>query len=88
MAVCFVSLLWPKITIMEIGIACTFNAKLEKIFPDIGCRAHMENEYALPYHAISPVLLNCEVILGMAVAMIEESRDMRKIAMPSPRMTR
>lgn len=48
----------------------------------------MAKEYALPYQPISPVLLNCEVILGMAVAMMEESSDKRKIERPSPVMTR
>ena len=63
-------------------------AKLENIFPDMGCNAHIAKEYALPYQAISPVLLNCDVMRGMAVAMMEESSDMRKIAMPRPVMTK
>lgn len=65
----------------------TFIAKLVYSLPAMGWQAHIAKEYALPYQPISPVLLNWEVILGIAVAMMEESSERRNIERPSPAMT-
>lgn len=70
------------------GFVLTFIGKLANSLPAMGCNAHIAKEYALPYHPISLVLLNCEVILGIAVEIIAESKDMRKTASASPMTTR
>lgn len=48
----------------------------------------MAKEYALPYQPISLVLLKSAVIRGIAVAMMDESKDMRNMASPRPAMTK